>query len=239
MTSPSFRDMEQLSAYLDGQLSLSERTRLENRIQSDPALAAGLDELRQTRGLLRRTPQRHAPRNFTLTPRMVGIRPPVPRLVPVLSWASAAAMLLFIFTLGVSLVGRLSFGASAPMLAAAPSGLGGGPAAAATMAPAAAAPATQAPATGAQATEAPASQGTADQTMLGTPTAEAFVMSVPEATQPETPRNIQPPSAQKTQRRPLNLWLFIWPGLGVLLGIMALLVRWLNKRTFQRKNRLG
>jgi anti-sigma factor RsiW len=146
MKSPSFRDMEALSAYLDGQISPSERTRLEKRVQSDAALAAALQEFSQTRALLRRTPQRRAPRNFTLTPRMAGIRPPMPRLVPVFSWASAVAMLLVIFTLGAGLVGRLSAGTAAPILAAAPSGgIGGGPPAAATQAPALAAPATAAP----------------------------------------------------------------------------------------------
>ena len=44
MTSPSFRDMENLSAFLDGQLSPAEKRRLENRIQSDPVLAAALQE---------------------------------------------------------------------------------------------------------------------------------------------------------------------------------------------------
>ena len=146
MTTPSSRDLEQLSAYLDGQLSQSDRTRLEIRIQSDPALASALEELRQTRALLRRTPHRRAPRNFTLTPGMAGIRPPVPRLVPVLSWASAVAMLFFIFTLGAGLVGQLSFGAAATS-AAAPSGLAGRPAGRRTMAPVVAAPATAAPAT--------------------------------------------------------------------------------------------
>jgi anti-sigma factor RsiW len=244
MTSPSFRDMENLSAYLDGQISHSQRTRLEIRIQSDAVLAAALEELRQTRGLLRRTPQRRAPRNFTLTARMAGIRPPVPRLVPALSWASAVAMLLFIFTLGTSLIGQLSFGAAAPMLAAAPSGIGGGPPAAATQAPAMAAPATPAPemaakATMAPATTAPAAQGTTDQTALATPTAEAFVMTAPEATPPGTARIIQPPIAPKARSKPLNPWLFIWPGVGVLLGTLALLVRWLSKRAFQRKNPRG
>ena len=231
MTSISFRDIEQLSAYIDGQISPTERTRLEIRIQSDQALAAALKELRQTRALFQRTPQRRAPRNFTLTPRMAGIRPPIPRIVPVFSWASAVAMLLFIFTLGTSLVGQLSSGAVAPMMAAAPSGLGGGPPAAANPAPATAAPA---PATAAPAL---APQGTADQTELATPTVEAFVMSVPEATPPGTMRVIQPPpSALKAQPKPFNPWLVIWPGLGLLLGALALFVRWMNQRAFQRKN---
>jgi anti-sigma factor RsiW len=220
--------MENLSAYLDGQISPSERTRLEKRIQSDAVLAAALQELRQTRALLHRTTQRRAPRNFTLKPGMAGIRPPVPRLVPVFSWASAIAMLLFIFTLGTGLVRQLSFGASAPMLAAAPGGgIGGGPPAAATMAPAIAAPATLEP----------APLRATDQAMQETPSAEAFIMSVPEATAPGATQGDQLPSALKAKQKPPNPWLFIWAGLGVVLGIFALLVWWLNQQAFQRKNR--
>jgi hypothetical protein len=231
MKSPSFRDMEALSAYLDGQISPSERTRLEKRLQSDAFLAAALQELRQTRTLLRRTPKRRTPRNFTLTPRMAGIRPPVPRLVPVFSWASAVAMVLFIFTLGITMVGRLSFGAVAPMLAAAPiGGRGGGPPAAATQAPAMAAPVLEAP------PAAPAPLRTADQAMQATATMEIFAMSVPEATPPAADQKIQPAPEVKAQQKAFNRWLFILPGLGVLLGILALLLLWLNQRAFKRKN---
>lgn len=246
MKSISFRDIEKLSAYLDGQVSQSERTRLEKMIQSDENLAAALKELRHTHTLLQRTPHRRAPRNFTLTPKMAGIRAPVPRLVPVFSWASAVAMLLFIFTLGTSLIGQLSFGATAPMLAAAPSsGLGGGPPAAATMAPANAAPATAAPvnpapafpapATAAPVTAAPAIKAT-DQSVQPTATPEAYALSVPAATPPGTSRVLPPQTAAKTQPKPLNPWLVVWPAVGLLLGALALLLRWLNQRTFQRKN---
>ena len=233
MKSPSFRDMETLSAYLDGQITPTERTRLEKRIQSDPALAAALQELSRTRALLRRTPQRRAPRNFTLTPRMAGIRPPVPRLVPVFSWASAVAMLLVIFTLGAGLVGRLSAGTAAPMLAAASSGgLGGGPPAAATQAPALAAPATAAPIT-----PPPAPLRKSDQTQQTTPTPEAMLFSAPEATTPAPAQNTPPSPAPEAQQKTAIPWLYIWLGLAVLLGIMALLIRWLNQLAFRRKNR--
>lgn len=227
MKSPSFRDIEALSTYLDGQISPSERTRLEKRIQSDPALATALQELRQTRALLRRTPQRRAPRNFTLTPRMAGVRSPVPRLVPAFSWASAVAMLLFIITLGTSLVGRLSFGPAAPMLAAAPSGgFGGGPPAAAN----------QAPATAAPLAPAPAPLRKSDQTLQTTPTPEVSALSAPEATSPAAAQNNPAPEAQQKTAIP---WLYIWAGLAVLLGILALVFRWLNQLAFKRKNRHG
>ena len=64
----SFRDVEKLSAYLDGQLKPSEIARLESRIQTDPQLASALKDLRQARGILRQLPQRRAPRNFLSRP---------------------------------------------------------------------------------------------------------------------------------------------------------------------------
>jgi hypothetical protein len=235
MKSPSFRDMEALSAYLDGQISPSERTRLEKRVQSDAALAAALQEFSQTRALLRRTPQRRAPRNFTLTPRMAGIRPPMPRLVPVFSWASAVAMLLVIFTLGAGLVGRLSAGTAAPILAAAPSGgIGGGPPAAATQAPALAAPATAAPIS-----PPPAPLRKSDQTLQATPTPEAMLFSVPEAAPTAPTQNTPPSPAPEAQPKTAIPWLYIWLGLAVLLGFLALLIRWLSRLAFRRKNRGG
>jgi hypothetical protein len=74
MTTPSFRDVEQLSAYLDGRLSQVEKTRLEARLQADPTLEALWGDLRNARSTLRRTPKHSVPRNFTISPRP---RPPV------------------------------------------------------------------------------------------------------------------------------------------------------------------
>ena len=68
---PSFRDLKKLSAYLDGELKDSARKKLESRIARDPELAAALDDLRLSRTVLRRTPQRRVPRNFTISPQMV------------------------------------------------------------------------------------------------------------------------------------------------------------------------
>ena len=216
MTTPSFRDVIQLSASLDGQLSRADMTRLEGRLLSNPALAATLADLRQARQLLRRTPRRHLPHNFTLTPKMAGIRPPLPRLVPALSWASAAALLVFVFTLGTNLLGQLSLGAAAPMQAAAPMtsqgyGYGGGPAE------------TQAPST--------------DNTLLGTPTPEALLMSVPEATAPGETLRVAPQyvPAEKAAPEPVNFWPYVWLGLATVLIAAALLIRLVNIQAFRRK----
>jgi hypothetical protein len=204
--------VERLSASLDGQLSRAEKTRLDARLQNEPALVSVLADLRQARRLLRLTPRRLIPHNFTLTPKMAGIRPPVPRLVPALSWASVVAMLAFVFTMGTSLLGKLSFGAAAPMLSAAPMssgggyGYGGGPAE------------TQPP--------------SADNTLLATPTPEALLMTAPAETMRVAPPEVP---AVKAAPEPVNFWPYLWLGLAVLLIAVALLIRLINIQAFRRK----
>jgi anti-sigma factor RsiW len=237
MTSPSFRDVEQLSTYLDGQLSGTERTRLEARVRSDPELAALLAELRQTRALLRQTPHRRAPRNFTLTPKMAGIRPPVPRLVPALSWASAAAMLLFVCTIAFNLLGSLSLSAAAPRMTSAYGIGGGGKGGAATEAPAVmAAPATMAPA----ATQALvlATSGPTNGNQADTSTPEVSTFKIPEPTQSVVTNSPAPHTTAPLQRaNPVIPWPYIWLGLAVVLSGAALLIRWISRQSFLRKNK--
>jgi anti-sigma factor RsiW len=119
------RDLELLSAYLDGQLNPSDSRRLESRLASDESLHTALENLRSTRGLLHQLPSRRAPRNFTLTPQMAGIKPPTPRVVPVFRFATAIATFLFIITFVIN--GLISL--SAPSFAAArvPSAAGAAP----------------------------------------------------------------------------------------------------------------
>jgi len=64
------RDLETLSAYLDGQLSPRHIHKLESRLKREPNLQRAFVELQQTRLALRSIPRVHAPRNFTLTPEM-------------------------------------------------------------------------------------------------------------------------------------------------------------------------
>jgi anti-sigma factor RsiW len=92
----NFHDAENLSAYLDGQLSPPEVAALESRLAADPELRAILAQLREARGTLRALPRRRAPRNFRLTPTNPRLRAPVPRLVPIFSYASALATLFFL-----------------------------------------------------------------------------------------------------------------------------------------------
>src|SRR5512140_1175122 len=121
----NFRDVELLSAYLDGQLRPSEAARLEARLSIDTDLKSTLDDLRQTRALLHRLPQRRAPRNFRLTPRMVGIKPPAPRAYPAFQFATALVALLFVAA--VAMNAFVPFAAARLAPAAAPAyGMGGG-----------------------------------------------------------------------------------------------------------------
>lgn len=114
---PSFRDLKELSAYLDGELNASANRRMKSRLARAPDLLAALEELRQTRATLRQTPQRRSPRNFTLSLQMVAKRPPMPRLIPVLNYATVIAAFLFFF----SFLSPIGFGAmsqSAPLMEA-------------------------------------------------------------------------------------------------------------------------
>ncbi|NWF63937.1 MAG: hypothetical protein HXY38_06485 [Chloroflexi bacterium] len=121
----NFRDIERLSAYLDGQLDAAESASMESRLKSDPELESTLRNLRSARGILRQLPQRKAPRNFTLTRQMVGLKPPLPRSYPIFRLATIFASILFLFSLSATALSPLvSFeNAAAPAPAF---GMGGG-----------------------------------------------------------------------------------------------------------------
>lgn len=94
------REQEMLSAYLDNALKPRERQTLETQLQTRPELRTALNALRQTQQILRQAPAVRAPRNFTLTPEMVGLRTRPPRVYPAFQWAFALAILVFIVVLG-------------------------------------------------------------------------------------------------------------------------------------------
>lgn len=185
------RDLELLSSYLDGQLRPSDSSRLERRLSTDPDLRAVLDDLRAARGLLRQLPMRKAPRNFTLTPRMVGKNPPLPRTYPAFKFVTALATLLLFFSVGVNYLSP-QLATSSPAF-----GMGGGGApevySAATEAPAAEAPAEEpsvqlappATATAAVAEDsARSAEAPADKSGVGEPQEP---LQSPEAAQPVPP----------------------------------------------------
>jgi hypothetical protein len=255
MTALSFRDVEQLSVYLDGELSQAERARLESRIKADAGLRAALEELRQARTLLRRTPQRGAPRNFTLTPKMAGLRSPLPRAFPVLRLASAVATLLLFITFAGELLGPIALGAQAPVPQVMAPAYGGGPtenAPAATdkggAVEATLTPEVMVPAYGggpAENTPAATDKGGAVE---ATPTPEVNALLAPKAMPEATPapeaRTLEqpvpppaPPTPEENAARtpftlsPLQIALL---ALAVILGGSAFLLRWQTNRAFAK-----
>ena len=250
MTQPSFRDVELLSGYLDGELTQADSTRLEMRLKADPQLRTVYDELNQSRSLLRQLPARRAPRNFMLTPKMAGVKPPLPRGFPILRLASALAAVLFFF----GYVANITVPALSTQRAAAPApafgrGGGGPPNPQAESAAAPAATAFAAPA----ATEAPAATQASQDNAVFTPTPEGLrVVAAPtEASTELAP--IAPPQANKTipniQQVPVEPVLaaqelpipsVVLVGLlilAVLAGAAALFLLWQAERKFKQRKK--
>lgn len=98
----NFRDIEQLSEYVDGQLNESESKRLKDRLESDRELDSVLTDLSFSRNLLRQLPKRKSPKNFTLTRQMVGLKPPLPKTYPLFRLATIFATVLFVFSFSVN-----------------------------------------------------------------------------------------------------------------------------------------
>jgi len=211
------RDMERISEYLDGRLDSSDSLRLESRLASNLALASALDAMRESRSLLRRMPKRRAPRNFLLTPKMVGRKPPLPRSYPVFRFATALATFLFALSFVTNQVGQLA--ASAP--AAAPYGMCVGGAAA-----------TESPMMEmAVATEPPAEPA---------PTDAAILPSAPTDDQNRAAESSQAPAAKNAGETPpahplLTQWQIAF-GVIALLGVASmLLIRQLAARKWRVK----
>jgi len=109
------REIERLSAYLDGALSSREAARMEARLREDPTLQEALEELRRTSRLLRTLPMVRVPRNFTLTLQMVGLVAKRP-VYPILRLATALASLALVLVIGFdALSGSSLQGAQAPL----------------------------------------------------------------------------------------------------------------------------
>lgn len=125
----NFKDIEQLSEYVDGQLNESESKRLKARLESDRELDSVLTDLSFARRLLRLLPKRKSPKNFTLTRQMVGLKPPLPKTYPLFRLATVFATVLFVFSFSVNALSPyVTF--SAPQFGFGMGGGGGAPAAA-------------------------------------------------------------------------------------------------------------
>jgi anti-sigma factor RsiW len=219
------RDLDLLSSYLDGQLKPSDSARLEARLSSDPDLRAVLDDLRAARGLLRQLPMRKAPRNFTLTPKMVGKNPPLPRSYSAFRFVTAFASLMLFFTLGLNFV--------VPQMTSQPPnfgyGGGGAPDLYAAQAPAA---------ESSIATEAPAAAEPAEEPplVLMAPQPTATIDSAGNSRDLETPAEkqgvtnetnvLEPPQAPEPAPPPIpQSWLIALAAVAVLGALIMVLMR--------------
>jgi len=117
------RDLELISAYIDGQLSAEERREVERRLDNEADLRLAYEELRATVQVLRDLEPVRPPRSLTLDPANVALqRPPATRLgwgrLLQVAGVFAAVLVAAIGTLSV--IGSLGSGApaSAPMVAA-------------------------------------------------------------------------------------------------------------------------
>ena len=235
------RDIELLSSYLDGQLkSDAERARLEARLSSDSDLRAVLSDLRSTRGLLRQLPMRKAPRNFTLTPKMVGKNPPLPRAYPAFRFVTAIASLLLFFTVGLNFL--------APQMASqSPAfGMGGGGAPevfsaqepAATEAPAGDAFATEAPALEAPA---PAEEPPAELAPLPTASSEESTTTRESESavekEGETGNAVAQDQSEVQNQRPIPpAWQMLLAGIALLSALVMLLMRQMAADRWRQNN---
>ncbi len=100
----SHRDLEALSAYLDGELNPAQTSKLEARLSSNQELRAALEELRYTRAALRLAPTLRAPRSFALTPQMAGVSSRPGGLAAAMRLVSVAATFLFVVTVAGDLL---------------------------------------------------------------------------------------------------------------------------------------
>ncbi len=112
----SSRDYEQISAYLDNQLSSKDRAIFEERLKANPKLQKELNELSSTRLMLRKLPRQRAPRNYFVTAQAVQARPTF-KLAPIFGIVSAvASVLLALMIFGSTLVPSAQPVALAPAL---------------------------------------------------------------------------------------------------------------------------
>jgi anti-sigma factor RsiW len=94
------RDLERLSAFLDGELSPAEAEVLGARLATDKQLSGTLEALRATAEAVRSLPEVSAPHSFALTEEMVRPR----RAYPFLQLSTAVAALGFVLVVGADLL---------------------------------------------------------------------------------------------------------------------------------------
>lgn len=96
--------LEQLSAFLDGQLDETEQRQIESRLVSEPELQEMYEGLRNTKLLFSRLHRVHAPRSFALTPEMVKVRKQKQPFFSTVRWATSLAAILLVVMFGAEYI---------------------------------------------------------------------------------------------------------------------------------------
>ncbi len=118
----SERDLIQLNAYLDGEMSAEEREAFERRLAQDAALQRELEALRATVALLHMAERVPLPRSFTLDPAVYGrqVRPSWMqrlRTARPMTFAAAGALIVIALVVGVLLWNSVAWFGSPTMVA--------------------------------------------------------------------------------------------------------------------------
>jgi anti-sigma factor RsiW len=112
------KDWQLLSDYMDEQLSARQKEDLEKRLQTSAELRQGLQEMHQTRAILRSVPRLKVPHNFTLTRAMAAEARQRSPWMQVLSFSSILSLVVVIITVLFQLLpSALPMAAQAPMVA--------------------------------------------------------------------------------------------------------------------------
>ncbi len=99
----SSRELQFLSAYLDGELSKKDQKRVERLLSDHPAAGPSLEKLQHTKSILKLLPVKKVPRNFTITAEEVE-RSLIPSLAGVLRYASAVSAVLLVVVLAFDFI---------------------------------------------------------------------------------------------------------------------------------------
>lgn len=96
------RELELLSAYLDGELRPADRQALEARLVAEPDLREQLENFRKSKIIVGHLSRLRAPHNFTLTPEMVTVRQKKAQpFAATMRLASALAAIMLVVSFGV------------------------------------------------------------------------------------------------------------------------------------------
>lgn len=102
----SDRDYELISAYLDGEVDVRQKTVIENLLARDAQFKSAYEQLSRTRCLMRSQPLLRAPRNYTLSAKMLSVSQASPKVfLPfplLLRIVSAFAGLVFLVLFGLN-----------------------------------------------------------------------------------------------------------------------------------------